>query len=152
MTGQPFRKRYEQPPRRRAGKRDSQVATVLHLYEKGLSQQDIIEETGLSAVAIRRAVDLTGDDELRRRSRDCATGSAALREAIFAQSAEREQRRRAARSIGHGAPLQHAGPHPVLHLASGARPPAAGRDPCPRCGTRGDLGCRHRAPCEAGRP
>lgn len=28
------------------------------------------------------------------------------------------------------------------------RPPAFGRDPCPYCATRGDLGCAHFAPCE----
>lgn len=28
------------------------------------------------------------------------------------------------------------------------RPPAFGREPCPYCGTRGDLGCAHFAPCE----
>jgi DNA-directed RNA polymerase specialized sigma24 family protein len=28
------------------------------------------------------------------------------------------------------------------------RPIAPGRDPCPKCETRGDLGCDHFAPCE----
>ena len=29
------------------------------------------------------------------------------------------------------------------------RPQAHGRDPCPKCEIRGDLGCAHFAPCEA---
>jgi hypothetical protein len=41
-------------------------------------------------------------------------------------------------------------PSPILRLVldNEARPPAPGRDPCVRCGTRGDVGCTHRAPCE----
>jgi len=31
-------------------------------------------------------------------------------------------------------------------------PVAAGRDPCPRCGTRGDLGCAHQRPAETVMP
>lgn len=31
---------------------------------------------------------------------------------------------------------------------SDRRPPAHGKNPCGRCGTRGDLGCEHYAPCE----
>lgn len=32
------------------------------------------------------------------------------------------------------------------------RPPAPSRNPCPRCATRGDLGCAHFAPFEPGPP
>lgn len=31
---------------------------------------------------------------------------------------------------------------PVVHM--GKLPPRVDRDPCPRCGVRGDIGCRHR--------
>ena len=40
-------------------------------------------------------------------------------------------------------------PAPVLEYQPGAldlRPQAAGRDPCPRCNIRGDLGCAHQSP------
>jgi hypothetical protein len=43
-------------------------------------------------------------------------------------------------------------PMPVLHYhpeTVDMRPRAAGRDPCPRCEIRGDIGCIHQAPCEA---
>lgn len=49
-------------------------------------------------------------------------------------------------------PLPIARPTPVLTVApptsADHRPPAPSREPCPRCATRGDLGCKHFAPCE----
>lgn len=42
-------------------------------------------------------------------------------------------------------------PCPVATVPSrtaDSRPQASGREPCPRCATRGDLGCAHFAPCE----
>jgi DNA-binding MarR family transcriptional regulator len=35
-----------------------------------------------------------------------------------------------------------------VRAAFDSRPPAFNREPCPHCGTRGDLGCAHFAPCE----
>ena len=35
-----------------------------------------------------------------------------------------------------------------MMAGSDPRPLAMGRDPCPRCGTRGDQGCIHFQPCE----
>lgn len=42
-------------------------------------------------------------------------------------------------------------PAPVLQFqpeAMDRRPTASGRDPCPRCYIRGDIGCAHQRPCE----
>jgi hypothetical protein len=32
------------------------------------------------------------------------------------------------------------------HFPGGGRPQAASREPCPRCATRGDVGCAHQSP------
>ncbi len=43
-------------------------------------------------------------------------------------------------------------PAPVLTFPAtprDRRPVASGREPCPRCATRGDFGCKHFAPSEA---
>lgn len=48
-------------------------------------------------------------------------------------------------------PLPIDRPRPVMveapPAATDRRPPARDKSPCPRCQTRGDLGCKHFAPC-----
>lgn len=138
-------------PRRAPRAGPSQVDTVLHLQERGMSRKDIAEKTGISPSVVRRAANLAADDEWSARKKDLAEASATLRDAISDEAALVMRRRQAARATGHTAPLECQGPRPVLRAAPvDPRPIAAGRDPCPRCGTRGDLGCRHQAPFEAG--
>lgn len=63
----------------------------------------------------------------------------------------RYRRRRLAESSGtvkHPLPIGR--PTPVATMPAqpdDRRPPAHGRNPCGRCGARGDLGCDHYAPC-----
>ena len=48
-------------------------------------------------------------------------------------------------------PLEINRPQPVMrHEPAGNdnRPTAADRSPCPRCNTRGDIGCAHQRPCD----
>lgn len=50
-----------------------------------------------------------------------------------------------------GDPLSINRPTPVMHYRPTGpdnRPQAADRAPCTWCNTRGDIGCRHQAPCE----
>lgn len=75
---------------------------------------------------------------------------AALRAEVFAETADARYRRWVAQSTGSVAhPLPVDRPAEVEHFAPAGddrRPFAAGREPCPRCGARGDLGCRHQRP------
>lgn len=74
-------------------------------------------------------------------------GSAALASAIHRESGEREDRFRTAMKPTTLNPLPIARACPELqHAGTSGRYPAAGRDPCPFCATRGDLGCAHFAP------
>ena len=65
---------------------------------------------------------------------------------------QRYLRRRLAQSSGtvsNVVPVNH--PTPVMIEAppssADRRPQARDKRPCPRCQTRGDLGCKHFAPC-----
>ena len=49
-------------------------------------------------------------------------------------------------TAGETAPARPAVPVAFRPAPAWARPIASGRDPCPRCGVRGDLGCRHQRP------
>lgn len=79
-------------------------------------------------------------------------GSEALRKAIAAEVAEQAQRRSIARTLSGSAMAALTLPRPAAPRAIAIRTfpkaPAANREPCPRCATRGDLGCAHRAPAE----
>lgn len=75
---------------------------------------------------------------------------AALRAEVFAETATTNFRRWVAQSTGSVAnPLPVDRPATVERFAVAGddrRPFAAGREPCLRCGARGDLGCRHQRP------
>ncbi|MDE8654806.1 hypothetical protein [Novosphingobium album (ex Liu et al. 2023)] len=80
--------------------------------------------------------------------------SRALRAAIFAESARAEERRRLARSVGTiTSTLDSLADQAVARFTPAStrddRQFAPDREPCPRCGTRGDIGCRHRRPSES---
>lgn len=77
--------------------------------------------------------------------------AASLRAAVAEETAEVEARRRRAQTTGGGVTniLESRGDRPVLApviTGQDRRPFAHGRDPCPRCNTRGDIGCRHQRP------
>lgn len=66
---------------------------------------------------------------------------------------QRYLRRRLAQSmgtVGRIVPINR--PTPVMTEApppsADHRPQARDKSPCPRCQTRGDIGCKHFAPCE----
>ena len=40
-------------------------------------------------------------------------------------------------------------PSSPVFISFDRRPPAASREPCPRCAVRGDIGCAHQAPYES---
>lgn len=69
------------------------------------------------------------------------------------EAQERERRYQRAMRLTTLVPLSINRPAPVLtapEQEGDTRPIAPGRDPCPRCETRGDLGCAHFRP--AGSP
>lgn len=74
-----------------------------------------------------------------------------MRAEIHEQLAERHQRLKTARKLSHAKPLPVARPCNVLSIAADQgeedpRPFASGREPCPRCAVRGDIGCAHQRP------
>ncbi len=71
-------------------------------------------------------------------------------QAALDQAKEREARLRRAWKLTTLVPLSNIRPTPVLALPEQPdddRPVAVDRRPCPKCQTRGDLGCRHFRPC-----
>lgn len=78
-------------------------------------------------------------------------GAEALRRAIFAESARAEKRRKDAQSTGTVvSALDHDGLQPAMTFDPDddldTRPIIDGREPCFRCGIRGNLGCKHQRP------
>jgi hypothetical protein len=74
---------------------------------------------------------------------------AAIREDVKAEAREMGTRRNLAFSIGTvNKPLTILRPTQVLQPRIVVRggPIAADREPCPRCATRGDIGCAHQRP------
>lgn len=74
-----------------------------------------------------------------------------LAQQIREQARLREARLSIARKFSHGTPLDidRGASVPVAMPDRGptdARPYAASPDPCPRCATRGTLGCKHQKP------
>ena|SRR5690348_15397553 len=64
---------------------------------------------------------------------------------------ERKARARQFANVGEPIPINR--PTPVLHYhpeTRDARPPALSRGPCPKCETRGEIGCAHQRPFVAG--
>jgi hypothetical protein len=51
--------------------------------------------------------------------------------------------------LPHSSPIHQSSPLARSPTAVAVLSVAFGRDPCPRCGTRGDLPCKHRAPDES---
>lgn len=79
----------------------------------------------------------------------------AIREAAHREATEAGNRRAEARFITFGQPLaSRPAPSPGFAAEltrlrlSDQRPIAQNREPCGRCGTRGDIGCKHQRPME----
>ncbi|WP_375290879.1 hypothetical protein [Qipengyuania sp.] len=90
--------------------------------------------------------------EFRSNERAMAQSSAALAKAMASYGIVAARRREALREASVSRAVA---PLPVNHafsvqgrttLALVQRSPAPSREPCPRCATRGDLGCAHFAP------
>lgn len=83
-----------------------------------------------------------GGDDQRREAQQMARSSAALSNALksYAEELARERPARVPAPARKTPGYRAMGLHQLR--------PAFGRDPCPYCGTRGDLGCAHFAPCE----
>jgi hypothetical protein len=121
---------------------------VLRRYEAGQTKQQIMAETDIHAAVIDKAIGGLGDGELATRKRNHRAGSAALLAAVQAEAAERAKRRRSAQCTGTVANvLDHQGARDRLAFRIeqllDVRPFASGRDACPRCAVRGDIGCKH---------
>lgn len=91
-------------------------------------------------------------DALQARAQAATLADAIAREAV--EAGDRRARAWSRDSMSDPLPVRH--PTPVLSVpAQGpqdCRPIAVNREPCPRCETRGDLGCAHQRPfvAEAG--
>ena len=121
---------------------------VLRRVDAGQGRKQILAETDIAVSVVEKVLSATSDSEFRNRKRDQRDASTALRVAIFAEAARRSGRPETSRPRRSGAsPLRLFGVHPVLRFPLDqlldVRPFALGRDPCARCGARGDVGCKH---------
>lgn len=114
--------------------------------DRGQPRKQIIEETGIASSIVDKVLTMVNDSEFRNRKRDQRDASTALRVAIFAAGGPAQASSRRPGRSGPS-PLRLFGPHPVLRFPLeqllDVRPFALGRDPCARCGARGDVGCKH---------
>lgn len=116
---------------------DSQIVT---LFDAGLSAEQIRRKLSKSARQVSVAIQYTSESGSLRQVKDLRTGSQRLLETLTDQSSAPAPtcpppERRLGASLAPGA------------LQSRPRPVAFSREPCPRCGTRGDIGCAHQGPC-----
>lgn len=128
-------------------------AEIMRRSEAGQSRRQILDETDISASVVDKVLAGASDNELLRRKKDHLSGSRALLNAVRAEAAECVNRRRMARCTGTvTSPLEHQGSRTMLlfrlQQLLDVRPFATGRDPCSRCGARGDFGCKHQRPDE----
>ena len=131
-------------------------AEVRRRLAAGCTLAEIAADPDIPANAIERVTSAEASDEPNRRRADFAAGSNALRNAIAAEAAASQTRRALARSIGTVVRTLDCERPPTARavaIASDAdpRPAAWSRDPCLRCGTRGDFGCAHQRPWEDAR-
>lgn len=129
-------------------------AEIMRRAAAGQTRKQILDETGIALAIVARILGGDSETEFLTRKRVQRDASIALRQAVFAEAAAREARRQQARNTGTvNDPLAHEGEHPVLRFPLAqlldVRPFALNRDPCGRCGTRGDVGCRHQRAAEA---
>lgn len=123
---------------------------IFKRYDAGQSPDEIARETGLSRAKISSTLSLQSEAGSVAMVADLAGGSQRLAEALK-QAGAFAERHREARKLSATAldPLPIGRACPVLVAPAkpaDPRPPAFSRGPCPRCGTRGDLGCAHQAP------
>jgi hypothetical protein len=121
---------------------------VSRRLDQGQPRKRIIDETGIAPSIVDKVLTMINDSEFRNRKREQRDASMALRVAIFAEAARRPGRQEPARPRrANASPLRLFGAHPVLRFPLeqllDVRPFALGRDPCARCGARGDVGCKH---------
>ena len=92
------------------------------------------------------------DDGRVPEQRETKLSSTPLGERLVAESkafaARYEQVRELSATALRPVPLA-AGPVIARRSTGGNLPIATGRDPCPRCAIRGDIGCEHQQPFEA---
>jgi hypothetical protein len=128
------------------GKRAEEEVT--RRLDRGQPRKQILDETGIAPSIVDKVLTMSNDSEFRNRKRAQRDASTALRVAIFAQAAHRPSRPDTSRPRRSSTPpLRLFGVHPVLRFPLeqllDVRPFALGRDPCARCGARGDVGCKH---------
>lgn len=112
-------------------------AEVLRRSDAGEPLAKILAETGINQDVAKRALGFASETGSVQMLGDLKAGSSALLEAI----------RAVAPSISTApTPRRQSGQIQIVGLG---RPIASGRDPCPRCATRGDVGCKHFRPSEA---
>lgn len=125
---------------------------VLRRIDAGQDTSTIRQQTGLHPSVIAKAAAMSSEANTIAMKTDLRAGSAQLLEAIAAEAADREKRFAEARRLAISNPIPIGRPTPTLARPAmdyDRRPIAADRGPCPRCATRGDLGCAHQRPYEA---
>ncbi|WP_156840270.1 hypothetical protein [Novosphingobium aquimarinum] len=129
------------------------IEEVCRRRELGQGPTQIAEETGIAPAVVRQAFTRSADSAQYAARRNMRSGSKALLEAVHAECAKRAERLKEARTTGgmlnpldcdRETPIARFDPSMLLDV----RPFATGREPCPRCGIRGDIGCRHQRAAE----
>jgi hypothetical protein len=129
----------------------SSTEEVLRLHDAGVGPRRIAEQTGLMPHNVRGLIALHRPPSAASPETLVAlTAAERLRHEVFAESDAIAARRAAAVSQSTTAfvPIEHGAILSAPSQAIDHRPAALDRDPCKRCGTRGDLGCAHRRPYE----
>lgn len=121
-------------------------------WDRGQSIEQIVRETGWPRDQVNSALSLMSTEEERNQLSSTRRGSASLAAAIMRECEAAAARRAVASTMSgtamHKLSLERPAPRQLRQVPGDRRPPAAGREPCPYCQTRGDLGCAHFAPCE----
>ena len=112
---------------------------VIALFEGGMSKDDLRRAMPKSTSLIRRSLGFIGDNSPQRADA-IRRASEQLRASVdrALNCASRHTSRPSAASCL--APLPRRLPE------NDQRPIAAGREPCPKCAVRGDIGCAHQRP------
>ena len=123
---------------------------IPQLFAEGKSAASICIAVATNPEYVRKVLGTVGpivDPEIPNKA-EAEDSCALLRQAVTAEAAQLGARREVARS--GGTVVRTLDVRSLDLCAFAARFPSAPttftRDPCSRCGTRGDLGCRHQQP------
>ncbi|RVU03906.1 hypothetical protein EOE18_13685 [Novosphingobium umbonatum] len=116
---------------------------VIDLHNTGIGKKAIMAELGVSTVFIDKSLYAASEGNSIRMKRDLMTGAEKLAAALRNTAGYQSAPARFTAPIGASRAMGLVR-RPVA--ASDTRRFSDGRSPCPNCGTRGDIPCKHQRP------